>query len=244
VGVTSDVGKESIANTLQIDRPVCPDDHFLRFDGWEGTFTSPMHHTKSPDKAPCFLARLRKLDNDVQVVVKFVYKYSGTYGKATHEFLHELGLAPRLYSVMDLHPGLVMVVMEHLGFREGVGGWVELDAFEGKLGDMADPVRNGLEAIIGHLQAQQMVHADLRPKNVMVKVDEQHRIVISGSEPFLSLVDFDWTGIVGEACYPPFLNPRIHWPEGAEAYKKVGRDDDRNLLNNWWDAFVQPLKSS
>jgi hypothetical protein len=71
-----------------------------------------------------------------------------------------------------------MVVMEHLSFQEGTGGWVKLGAFKGKLDDMADPVRNELEAIIRHLQAQQMVHADMRPKNIMTKVDRQHRIVI------------------------------------------------------------------
>ena len=55
---------------------------------------------------------------------------------------------------------------------------------------------------------------------------------MSGSEPVLSLIDFDWAGIVEEVCYPPFLNPRISWPVGAGAYEKVGQDDNRNLLNN------------
>ena len=232
-----------MVNALQLNRPVCPDDHFLRFDDWEGTFKSPMHHSKSPDKAPCFLADLRKPGSDVQVVVKFIYKYSGTYGKATHDYLHSLGLAPRLYSVIDLHHGLVMVVMEHLSFQEDIGGWVELGTFEAKLGDMADPVRKKLEAIIGHLQARQMVHADLRPRNIMVKVDGQRRMVTSGSEPVLSLIDFDWGGVVGEACYPPFLNHCIRWPAGAEGYSKVGRDDDRALLDNWWGAFVSSKSS-
>jgi hypothetical protein len=203
-----------------------------------------MHGNKNPDKPPCFLAKLSKPGEDVQVVVKFVYKHTGTYGKATHEYLHGLGLAPRLYSVTDLHHGFVMVVMEHLRFQEGIGGWVELDTFEETLGDMVDPVRNKLEVITDHLQTQQMVHADLRPKNIMVKVDEQRQMVMSGSEPVLLLIDFDWAGIVDEVRYPPFLNRCIPWPAGAEGYKKVGRDDDRILLENWWGAFVQPLNSS
>jgi hypothetical protein len=131
-----------------------------------------MHDKKDPDKAPCFLAKLRnhKAGADVQVVVKFVYNYSGTYGKASHEYLHGLGLAPRLYSAVDLHRGLVMVVMEHLAFQEDIGGWVELDTFEKRLGDLADAVRKKLEKIIDCLQEQKMVHADLRPKNIMVKL--------------------------------------------------------------------------
>ena len=78
----------------------------------------------------------------------------------------------------------------------------------------------------------------------MVKVDEQRRITMSEGEPVLQLIDFDWAGKVGEVCYPPFLNPSIPWPEGAEAYEKVDRDGDRILLRNWWDAFVQPTEPS
>ena len=243
MGITSDVGEGPMTNTQRLQ---CPDDHFLRFDDWEGTFGSSMHADKSPDKAPCFLfsANLRRPGDDVQVVVKFVYNYTGTYGTATHRYLYGLGLAPRLYSVVHLHRGLVMVVMEHLSFQEGIGGWVELDTFEGKLGEMADAVRQKLEAIIDRLQSRKMVHADLRPKNILVKVDERHRIVMSGREPVLTVIDFDWAGIVGEVCYPPLLNDRVPWPAGAEAYAKVGRDDDRILLSNWWDAFVQPSKTS
>ena len=243
MGVTSNAN-EKLIKKIQKQHPNCPDNGLLCFDGWEGTFKSPMYDQKNPDKAPCFLATLHKAGNDVQVLVKFVYKYIGTYGKAVHEYLHGLRLAPRLYSAVDLHHGLVMVVMEHLAFEEGVGGWVELDTFERRLDDMAAPVRKKLETVIDSLQRQKMVHADFRPKNIMVKVDEQHRIAISASEPVLSLVDFDWAGTVGEACYPPFLNPRIPWPTGAKGYGKIGQEDDRILLNNWWDAFVQTAETS
>jgi hypothetical protein len=241
VGVASEANE---TDTPQSQHPDCPDNGFLRFDDWQGTFESPMHIDRSPDKAPCFLARLHKAGIDVKVVVKFVYNYSGTYGTAVHQFLHGLGLAPRLYSAVDLHRGLVMVVMEHLDFREGTGGWVELGAFEKRLGNMADAVRSKLERIIALLQEKRMVHADLRPKNIMVKVDGQHRMIMSKDEPVLSLIDFDWAGMVGEVRYPPFLNPRVPWPEGAGGYEKVGHDDDRILLSNWWGLFVQPAKSS
>ena len=112
-----------------------------------------------------------------------------------------------------------------------------MDTFEKKLDDRAGAVRGKLDEIIQALQEQNMVHADLRPKNVMVKVDEQGCMT---TEPVLSLIDFDWAGTVGEARYPPSLNHRIPWPTSAEAYGKVGREDDSILLGNWWDAFVQP----
>ena len=239
MGVTNDTNEK---RRIQGQHPNCPDDGLLRFDDWEGKFQSPIHDQESTYKPPCFLAKLRKADEEVQVVVKFVYNYSGTYGKATHEYLHRFELAPRLYSAVDLHRGLVMVVMEHLGFQEGIGGWVELDTFEKKLDIMAGAVRKKLDTIISCLQEQKMVHADLRPKNIMVQVDGQRRM--TKDEPVLSVIDFDWSGTVGDARYPPFLNPEVPWPPEAKGYGKVGEDDDRILLNNWWGAFVQPAGSS
>lgn len=230
-------------NKPQQQKPDCPDNDLLRFDDWQGAFTAPMHEDNHPNKAPSFMATLHKPNSEVQVqvVVKFVYKYIGTYGKGVHEHLHRLGLAPRLYSVVDLHPGLVMVVIEHFGFEEGVGGWVELDTFENRLGDMATPVRKKLDTIIDSLQGQRMVHGDMRPKNIMVQVDEHRHMA---PEPVLSLIDFDWAGMVDEACYPPLLNTHIHWPTGAAPYGKIGHNDDRILLENWWSAFVQPANTS
>ena len=165
---------------------------------------------------------MHKDGHDVQVVVKFVYHYKGTYGKVVHEYLHGLMLAPRLYSAVNLHHGLVMVVMEYLGFEAGIGGWVELDTFEHAMGDMAVSVRKKIETIIDHLQGQEMAHADLRPKNIMIQVDAPRHILTTANGPVLSVIDFDWAGTVNEACYPPFLNHHIPWLTGAKAYGKVG----------------------
>jgi hypothetical protein len=203
----------------------------------------PDGNNYNSDRSLRFLAKIRRADDCHQVVVKFVYNYSGTYGTDVHRYLQSSGLAPVLYSTKTLHPGLVMVVMDHLAFEESTGGWVELDAFEGKLGkNAAAAVRKKLEKIIDLLQKQKMVHVDLRPKNIMIKVDGNHKIIMAkGAKggPSLSVIDFDWAGLVDEVCYPPFLNKKVLWPPGAKAYQKVGKDDDRILLGNWWDAFVK-----
>jgi hypothetical protein len=201
-----------------------------------------MDQKETSDKLPCFLAKLYKAGNEhqVSVVVKFVYNYSGTYGTAVHQYLHGLGLAPRLYSAEDLHCGLVMVVMEYLTSEE----WVELETFKGKLGVKADAIRRKLEKIVGLLQEQKMVHGDLRPKNMMIKVDQTGEIVMFEGEPFLLIVDFDWSGRAGEVRYPPFLNQKIPWPAGAEAYQHIGENDDKILLDNLWDSFTRPAHSS
>jgi hypothetical protein len=198
----------------------------------------PDGNTYNSDRSPRFLAKIRRADACHQVVVKFVYNYNGTYGTEVHKYLQGHGLAPVLHSAKTLHPGLVMVVMEHLKFEKATGGWVELDAFEGKLGKNEDAVRKKLENIIDLLQKQKMVHTDLRPKNIMIKVDGNRKIMAKGGLS-LSVIDFDWAGLVDEVCYPPFLNKKVLWPPGAKAYQKVGKDDDKILFDNWWGAFVK-----
>ncbi|PVG00171.1 hypothetical protein CPB86DRAFT_755649 [Serendipita vermifera] len=242
-GIVEDINKKATTENLPEPYfvPGCPDNGLLRFDDWQGTFESPMHNGNNSDKLPSFLAKLRNTQDECQrqVVVKFVYNYSGTYGTAVHQHLYSLELAPRLYYAEELHRGLVMVVMEHLSFEKGSEGWVELDIFKGKLGSMANAVRNKLENIVDSLQDQQMVHADLRPTNIMVKVDRENNILTHNNEPILRVVDFDWSGKVNEVRYPPTLNPNIPWPTGAGPYEKVGENHDRVLLNNWWDKFVK-----
>ena len=137
-----------------------------------------------------------------------------------------------------------MVVMDHLAFQEGTGGWVELEKLRNKLGDVADMVRKRLDEIVDCLQAERMVHADLRSTNILVKVDGQCQVAMAEGKPVLSIIDFDWSGLVDEARYPPFLNPRIPWPTETKGYAKVGQDDDRTLLNSWWDSFIQPASTS
>src|ERR1700742_1607348 len=110
MGVTGNANENLPLNTLQREHPECPYNGLLRFDDWEGTFVSPVHNKRHPDKAPCFLVRLRRLGTDILGIVKLDYNYSGTYGNATREFLHALELAPPLYSAVDLHRGLMMVV--------------------------------------------------------------------------------------------------------------------------------------
>ena len=46
------------------------------------------------------------------------------------------------------------------------------------------------------------VHGDLRPPN----------IIITNNGP--QIIDFDWAGKIGIACYPVDINPEVDWPEG------------------------------
>ncbi|RGB37671.1 hypothetical protein C1646_756634 [Rhizophagus diaphanus] len=47
----------------------------------------------------------------------------------------------------------------------------------------------------------------------------------------VKLIDFEWSGPVGTACYSHFMNHiTIHWPEGAEDGKKVKVEHDNAML--------------
>lgn len=125
-GVVKGANKKTITNKLPEPSLAswCPDNGFLHFDDWQGIFQSPIRHESNSGKPPSLFAKLHKVGDEFehQVVVKFVFSYSGTYGTAVHQYLYNLGLAPRLYCAENLHRGLVMVVMERLSFEEGTGG--------------------------------------------------------------------------------------------------------------------------
>ena len=40
------------------------------------------------------------------------------------------------------------------------------------------------------------------------------------------MLDFDWAGVAGRDVYPPFMNPDIDWPNGAEAGKSLQFEHD------------------
>ncbi|CAI2199703.1 4295_t:CDS:1, partial [Funneliformis geosporum] len=47
----------------------------------------------------------------------------------------------------------------------------------------------------------------------------------------VKLIDFEWSGAVGTACYSHFMNHiAIRWPEGAEDRKKVTVEHDNIML--------------
>ncbi|PVF91765.1 hypothetical protein CPB86DRAFT_878326 [Serendipita vermifera] len=136
--------------------------------------------------------------------------------------------------------GHVRAVMEHLTSKEGV----ELETFKGKLGVKVDVVRRKLNSIVELLQDDKMVHDDIRPKNIMIKVDQTGKIVMGKDGPALYMVDFDWSGKVGKVRYPPFLDHEISWPAGPEAFQRIGKKYARTLLDVWWDSFIEPVHPS
>ena len=133
--------------------------------------------------------------NSSKVLIKFTH----TYCAEAHKLLEEKRLSPRLYHVFESH-NMKAIVMELLeGFRP-------IDVYLSSVGEeqRARAKINCLTAL-QVLHDNDYVHGDFRPCNILVLNDESIRIV-----------DFDWSGKVGDAKYPLFMNrAEIEWPDGA-----------------------------
>lgn len=60
-------------------------------------------------------------------------------------------------------------------------------------------LRKKIEGVVGYLHNLGYVHGDLREGNILVRQ-------LEGNEFDVKLIDFEWSGKVGSACYSPFMN--------------------------------------
>ncbi|KAH9110698.1 hypothetical protein AeMF1_007775 [Aphanomyces euteiches] len=148
-----------------------------------------------------------------EVVVKFAKQY----GKDVHEYCAGLGFAPKFLYLKVLPSNWIFVVMEKLVLQPIWDAPVD-----------AIIVREQVLEIKNRLADAKLVHGDLRQDNILW--DSLNRRVV--------LMDFDWSGKAGVARYPPFMNPDIPWPEGAETNKPLCTQHDE-----WWiDRLLSNLE--
>jgi len=68
-----------------------------------------------------------------------------------------------------------------------------------------DKCKPSIQTAFRMLHDKGFVHGDARMSNIMIDKSEHVKII-----------DFDWSGRIGDACYPFFLNHvNITWPDGA-----------------------------
>jgi hypothetical protein len=167
---------------------------FIRhyFDGDRIVKFSYMAYLTRSHSKPIFLAKTEPVDGQKSgqdVVIKFVQRYNAE----AHRILAEIGRAPELFycsgedaNAPDLC-GLIMVVMER------VDGKTAHERYG--INSLPQLVFKQVQEAVETLHARNIVFADLRPPNIMVRQDET-----------VLLVDFDWCGIHGEGTYPITLN--------------------------------------
>ena len=70
-------------------------------------------------------------------------------------------------------------------------------------------------------------HGDMRLPNVAV--------LFENNQWHVRFLDFDWAGVAGEDMYPPFMNPKIGWPAGAQPSAVMLASHDVALLQMQFD---------
>lgn len=170
--------------------PLYPDPHSYR--SLQSKTTVNFEYTSHMD--PNKLLFFGKTDNGESICIKFVRRYS----KPAHEKCVSMGIAPELRGFEEIGAGWTMVIMD------------ALNADYQRLDQCLAPAKGTHELIkarLVELHQAHFVHGDLRDVNIMVRGDGQLGFM---------LVDFDWSGVIGEVRYPMYLNKS----------KSLGRPDD------------------
>ncbi len=139
--------------------------------------------------------------------VKFVEK---PYPIEVHDFAHSIGFAPKIVHFSFCVPRHWVIVME----------WCE-----GKILQEKDIPRLTEQAktFLTIFHENNYVHGDFRSDNWYVGVNGN-----------LVIMDYDWSGLLGQAMYPPFMNPQVCWPSGADTGKLITPDHDLY----WWTKIA------
>jgi hypothetical protein len=164
------------------------------------------------------------------VVVKFCERYS----EDAHRMLADAGLAPKLYYCSEVVGGVFMVVMEQVNGRDSYS--------EFRHRDLPRTVLDDIKHALGKLHNAQLVYGDIWRPNIMVvkrpKSRDDDGEGDDEDERRGLLIDFDWSGRVGMAKYPPTLNTcgEIKWANGVESAIAIQPKHDRDMLEKIIDG--------
>ena len=157
-------------------------------------------------------------DAGERLCVKFVR----TYAPTVHEQCAALGMSPPLRGFNAVPGGWHMVVMDLLEEYECLHGVKRSLSDEEK-----ERLREELGSKLRDLHQKNSVHGDVRDANVMVRRGELE----------WRLVDFDWSGEIGEVRYPMNVNrgPGLRRPKDALDGELILADHDMEMLHYLFD---------
>jgi hypothetical protein len=137
-----------------------------------------------------------------EVIVKFAESYCSEAHLACGVGAPDLYLVDR--NTVSRH---VVVVMAYLnGYRP----------FYTLLHEEFEPYAEKVESIIREMHQKGYAHGDIRSPNILY-----HPITKD-----VKLIDFDMAGAIGEARYPPFLNPEVKRPDGVAWGASITKEHD------------------
>ncbi len=164
-----------------------------------------------------------------EVLVKFASV--SEHATRVHTAWAAAGLAPELIDSQQLPCGLTMHVMEYLSRDDG---WTMFYSLEPEHKQqlsaiILDKLQEAHAVDVGG--GARAVHADMRQGNVMIQLREdgdndQQQLAEPQQVRFL---DFDWSGLEGQARLPAFMRQRIG---GYGSGQQVSQQYDRDLWSH------------
>lgn len=175
-----------------------------------------------------FIAKSTSLPSDL--CVKFTRRYSAE----THQFFAELGHAPKLRAVHKLPGEWYMIAMDYSHFTPLHEMSVSLTGNSGQL------LQSEVCRIVRKLHDGGLVHGDIRQANILVD-----RTSLSGGGVRWHMVDFDWSGKIGETRYPARINRKTVWRlEGVSDGELVSTYHDMAMVEHLFDGLDSWEQSS
>jgi hypothetical protein len=146
-------------------------------------------------------------------------KFCETYSETAHRLLAAEGLAPAIHYCSQIFGGAFMAVMDLVGGR---------DAYhEFKHRGIPSTVLEDIQLALKTLHGAGLVFGDVRRPNIMVATTRNEH---GKDEWHAQMVDFDWSGPVGVARYPPALNKDIRWAHGVGGARLIEKQHDLDML--------------
>ena len=143
------------------------------------------------------------------------------YSEEVHHALADAGLAPSLHGTARVSGAPSAIIMEYL---DPSAGWTTLQTYirehpKSKI-DVEHPA---LVKLLKTMKEKKVVHGDLRPNNIMCRVQSEGGT--EGQELEIKVIDFDWAGKAGSAKYPAIMNPAINWPGAPRGFIEESHDE-------------------
>ena len=199
-------------------KPSLPSPTFSDTEPPQGTLTFKgqlFFEGKADRRRPLFRAEL----NNISVIIKFCE----FYGETAHRTLAAEGLAPTLHYCSRITGGTMMVIMDELAGQDA--------GCQFKDSDLPLTVIRDIKQALEVLHRENLVFGDVRRPNIVVM---QSPDKYGDNEWHGQLIDFDWSGPVGDARYPLELNPTIRWAHGVVGGAVILPQHDRDMLDQAW----------
>ena len=143
------------------------------------------------------------------------------YSEEIHRALADAGLAPSLHGTASVPGAPSAIIMEYL---DPSAGWTTLQTYIREHPEIKINTKHpAFVQLFKIMKEKQVVHGDLRPNNIMCRVQPESGTEGQGLE--IKVVDFDWAGKSGSAKYPAIMNLAINWPGAPRGLIDEGHDE-------------------